>query len=73
MNLVPMRILAYCLMPNHWHWVLHPRADGDLSRFLQRLTMTHTQRYHAKVRRWGTATFIRAATSHCWSNRAAIS
>ena len=48
MNLVPMRILAYCLMPNHWHWVLHPRADGDLSRFLQRLTMTHTQRYHVK-------------------------
>ena len=48
MNLVPMRILAYCLMPNHWHWVLHPRAEGDLSRFLQRLTMTHTQRYHVK-------------------------
>jgi len=47
---VPMRILAYCLMPNHWHRVLHPRADGDLARFLQRLTMTHTQRYHARTR-----------------------
>jgi putative transposase len=31
---VPMRILAYCLMPNHWHLVLHPRVDGDLARFL---------------------------------------
>ena len=40
--LVPMRILAYCLMPNHWHLVLYPRADGDLSKFLQRITLTHT-------------------------------
>ena len=30
---VPMRLLAYCLMPNHWHPVLYPRADGDLSKF----------------------------------------
>ena len=22
---VPMRIVAYCLMPNHWHLVLRPR------------------------------------------------
>ena len=48
LNFVPMRILAYCLMPNHWHLVLHPRADGDLAKFIQRVTMTHTQRYHAK-------------------------
>ena len=38
LNFVPMRILAYCLMPNHWHLVLYPRADGDLSQFLRRLT-----------------------------------
>ena len=31
LNCVSMRILAYCLMPNHWHLVLYPRADGDLS------------------------------------------
>ena len=24
LSVVPMRILAYCLMPNHWHWVLYP-------------------------------------------------
>jgi putative transposase len=52
-NFVPMRILAYCLMPNHWHLVLYPRADGDLARFIQRVTMTHTQRYHAKSRTVG--------------------
>jgi REP-associated tyrosine transposase len=42
-----MRILAYCLMPNHWHLVLWPGADGTLSRFMTWLTLTHTQRWHA--------------------------
>ena len=41
------RLLGYCLMPNHWHLVLHPRADGDLSQFMRWLTVTHTQRCHA--------------------------
>lgn len=43
-----MRILSYsyCLMPNHWHFVLHPRKDGDLNLFMQWLTLTHTQRWH---------------------------
>ena len=27
-----MRVLAYCLMPNHFHLVLYPLGDGDLSR-----------------------------------------
>ncbi|TWT75866.1 Transposase IS200 like protein [Posidoniimonas polymericola] len=42
-----MRLLAYCVMPNHWHLVLWPREDGDLSRFTGWLTLTHTQRWHA--------------------------
>lgn len=29
---VSMRVLAYCLMPNHFHLVLWPRGDGELSR-----------------------------------------
>jgi putative transposase len=50
LNSVPMRPLAYGLMPNHGHLVLYPRADSDLSKFLRRLTLTHTQRYQAKER-----------------------
>ena len=34
-------------MPNHWHLVLWPRQDRDLSRFMGWLTLTHTQRWHA--------------------------
>lgn len=42
-----MRVLAYILMPNHWHLILYPRGDGDVSLFMQWLTLTHTQQYHA--------------------------
>ena len=42
-----MRLLSYCVMPNHWHLVLWPREDGDLSAFVGWLTLTHTQRWHA--------------------------
>lgn len=41
----PMRILSYCLMRNHWHFVLWPENDGDLGRFMQRLTVTHVTRW----------------------------
>ena len=44
---VPMRTLAFCVMPNHWHFILWPQADGDLSAFMGWLTLTHTQRWHA--------------------------
>ncbi len=42
-----MRLLAYCLMPNHWHLVVWPKEDGELSQFAGWLTLTHTQRWHA--------------------------
>jgi putative transposase len=41
------RLLAYCLMPNHWHLVVWPRKEGELSKFVGWLTLTHTQRWHA--------------------------
>ena len=44
---IPMRILAWCVMPNHWHLLLWPREDGDLSKYMRLVTLTHTQRRHA--------------------------
>ena len=41
------RLLAYTLMPNHWHLVVWPEEDGELSQFVGWLTLTHTQRWHA--------------------------
>ena len=49
----PMRILAYCLMPNHWHMVLWPKHDGDLAAFMQKLTITHARNWQESRRRVG--------------------
>jgi putative transposase len=43
---IPMRILAYCSMPTHFHFLLWPRRDGDVSRFAKWVTATHAQRWH---------------------------
>jgi len=41
----PTRLLAYCVMPNHWHLMLWPRTDGEMADFMQRLTITHVRRW----------------------------
>jgi len=43
---VPTRLLAYCLMPNHWHMLLWPAADSELTAFVRWLTATHARRLH---------------------------
>jgi putative transposase len=46
---IPLRVLAYTVMPNHWHFVVWPRphADTQVSDFFGWLTLTHSQRWHA--------------------------
>ena len=46
-----IRILAYCLMRNHWHFIVWPRTDDDVTRFFAELTTAHATR-----RRWQTGT-----------------
>lgn len=41
----PMRLCAYCLMSNHWHFVVWPEHDGDLAAFMQQVTNTHVKRW----------------------------
>ena len=48
------RLLAYCLMSNHWHLLFWPREDGELSEVMRWLTVTHTQRWHANRHTSGT-------------------
>jgi putative transposase len=50
----PTRLLAFCIMPNHWHMLLWPRKDGELTAFLRWLTHTHTMRWHAHYHTAGT-------------------
>ncbi len=44
---VGMRLCGYCIMGNHWHLLLWPREDADVSEFMRWVTLTHTQRWHA--------------------------
>ena len=56
---VPMRVPAFCLMPNHFHLVLWPQDDGVLSAWMQWLTTSHVRRYH---RYYG-------GSGHVWQGR----
>lgn len=56
---LPMRILGYCLMPNHFHLVLWPLNDGDLSRWMQWLLTSHVRRHHRRYETDG----------HVWQGR----
>ena len=49
----PMRIISFCIMPNHWHFVLYPKNGKDLSNFMRWITHTHTQRYHVQYKTIG--------------------
>jgi putative transposase len=41
-----VRLLAYCLMPNHWHLVLVATEEAAVSAYMRWLTGTHVRRYH---------------------------
>ena len=42
----PVRLLAFCIMSNHWHFLLWPDTDVAVRRFAGRLTMVHALRFN---------------------------
>ena len=64
---LPMRLLAWCLLPNHFHLVLWPRGDEDLSRWMQSMLTSHVRRdgsepwQHAIAERLGPRSKLPAA------------
>ena len=50
---------AYTLMPNHFHLLLVPKAEGSLSRFMQWVMTSHVRYYHRKNKTSG----------HIWQGR----
>jgi putative transposase len=48
-----VRILAYCIMYNHWHFVFWAEYPGDVSWFLHRLTTTHAKSWRRGTRTVG--------------------
>ncbi len=56
---VAMRLVGYCLMTNHFHLMLWPFGDGDLSRWMQWLMTSHVRRYHRHYK----------GSGHVWQGR----
>ena len=56
---VAMRVVGVCLMPNHFHMILRPRRDGELSAWMQWLMTSHVRRYHRK----------HGTSGHVWQGR----
>jgi len=44
---LPVRLLCYCLMPNHFHLVVRPHGDGDLGTWMHWLMTVHVRRHHS--------------------------
>jgi putative transposase len=56
---LPLRVLAWTVLPNHFHLVLWPYNDGDLSRWMRWLMTSHVRRYHRHYR----------SSGHVWQGR----
>jgi putative transposase len=56
---VPMRVIGYCLMPNHFHCVLWPPGDDDMARWMEWLLTTQVSHYR---KRYG-------GVGHVWQGR----
>ena len=55
----PVKIFAFCLMPNHFHFILEPSDETALSRFMQWLLTSHVRRYHKHY----------GSSGHIWQGR----
>jgi putative transposase len=49
----PIRILSYCVLSSHWHFVVWPEKDGQLTDFFRRLAQTHAVRWRVSRRTVG--------------------
>jgi REP element-mobilizing transposase RayT len=50
---LPIALLAYCLMPNHYHFVLRQEREIPISTFVQRLFQAYTQAFNRQQGRRG--------------------
>jgi putative transposase len=44
-----MRVIAFCLMPTHWHLVLWPSSDGAVSEYLHWVTTQHSLHFRLRT------------------------
>jgi putative transposase len=64
----PISLIAYCLMPNHYHFLLYAKQDGTPGQFIQRLFNSYTQAFNAEQGRSGTLFEGRAKSKLIFEN-----
>src|SRR6185312_7588170 len=62
-------IAAYCIMPNHFHLLLHQKVDGGISKFMQKLTTGYTMYFNTKYERSGTLFQGKFKSKHAGEDR----
>lgn len=48
-----VKLISYCLMPNHFHFLLLQKTQNGISRFIKQLTNAYTQYFNQKYQRVG--------------------
>ncbi len=48
-----VNIGAYCLMPNHFHLLLHEKMEGGISRYLEKVSTAYSMYFNKKYERTG--------------------
>jgi REP element-mobilizing transposase RayT len=64
-----MNVVAYCLLPNHFHFVLQPRKTDTLSDFMRRLQLSYVQAINKRYQRDGPLFHERFQHKHVYSER----
>jgi len=49
-----VEILAFCLMPNHYHLLLSPSVEGGIPKFMKKLNMAYAKYFNVRYKRKGT-------------------
>lgn len=55
----PVKMLAWCIMPNHFHLLVCPERADNLSRWMQWFMTSHVRRYHR----------FHKSSGHVWQGR----
>lgn len=49
----PVKLLAFCLMPNHFHLMIQQNSDGGITKFMRKLGTGYTNYFNIKYNRVG--------------------
>jgi putative transposase len=63
-----VKIIAYCLNPNHYHFILKQIEEKGIERFMHKLGTSHTKYFNTKQKRSGTLFQGRFRAVHIDSN-----